>query len=173
MQSSLYRWANRIEPHRMTGNKQADTLTGYDQFLLCIYSVSHPDAQLDHVAAFNYRNGGGLYTRGQISSRFKELEITRKVASTEAHQAFEPRNVFKAQLFWTSPPPLGVVGITRLDSHLKSLIPRKVMAAWVSVYEREVTTLEIRRFAYESRFLRATDASSSRLRKYSKPTSLG
>ena len=35
------------------------------------------------------------------------------MASTEAHQAFDPRNVFKAQVFWTCPPPLGVVGIPR------------------------------------------------------------
>ena len=110
---SLHRWRNRLNPHRMTGNKEAETLVGYDQFLLCLYSVAYPEASADEIAAFIYRNGGNLYSRSAITTRFNELEITRKVSSTEAHQAYLPQNVFKAQVFWNHPPPLGVVGIPR------------------------------------------------------------
>ena len=41
------------------------------------------------------------------------MEVTRKVASTEAYQAFFPRNIWRCNIFWSQPPPLGVVTIPR------------------------------------------------------------
>ena len=49
----------------------------------------------------------------QISKRLNELAVTRKVGSTEAYDAFLPQNVLRAEIFWNSPPPLGVVSIAR------------------------------------------------------------
>jgi hypothetical protein len=37
-----------------------------------------------------------------------ELNMSRKAASTEAFQAFTPRNLLRAELFWSRPPPLGI-----------------------------------------------------------------
>jgi hypothetical protein len=42
-----------------------------------------------------------------------EFKLTGKQASTEAYQAFTPRNLLRAELFWSSPPPLGVVGVSQ------------------------------------------------------------
>lgn len=111
--ASIYRWMQQLAPYRMMGNKESEMLVGYDQFLLIVYTFAHPDALLEEIAAFIFRQGGGLYTPSQISTRLDELDISRKCASTEAHQAYLPQNVFKAQMFWTQPPPLGVVGIQR------------------------------------------------------------
>ena len=47
--ASVHRWQNRLEPFRMTGNKEAQTLVGYDQFLLCLYSVAYPEASADEI----------------------------------------------------------------------------------------------------------------------------
>ena len=48
-----------------------------------------------------------------ISKRLGELGITDKKPSVEAHEAFSPRNLRREELFWTSPLPLGKVGIPR------------------------------------------------------------
>ena len=37
--------------------------------------------------------------------------MTSKVSSHEAYEAFLPQNVLRKELFWTQPPPLGIVGI--------------------------------------------------------------
>ena len=39
--------------------------------------------------------------------------MTKKRASTEAYQAFLPRNIRKFRRFWTQPPPIGINGIRR------------------------------------------------------------
>jgi hypothetical protein len=46
-------------------------------------------------------------------SFLEELDLTKKKASTEAHQAFTPANLLKCEFFWTMPPVLGVVGVQR------------------------------------------------------------
>ena len=75
-------------------------------FLLFAY----PAAQEDEIAAFIYDSGGKIYERSQISSRLKELKMTKKKASAEAYQAFLPRNILRCERFWSQPPPAGVVG---------------------------------------------------------------
>ena len=36
--------------------------------------------------------------------------MTRKCAATTAEQAFTPQNILRAQLHWTTPWPIGIVG---------------------------------------------------------------
>jgi hypothetical protein len=110
---SLYRWMNRIEPYKMTGNKENETIVGRDLMLLVTVVYVWPDATAHDYAAFIYNNGGGLYSQQDINSRLKALEISRKKASLEAYDAFSDRNMLRAELFWSQPPPLGVVGVER------------------------------------------------------------
>jgi len=73
----------------------------------------YPSAEHDEMATFIYNEGGRLYSRQDISKRLIDMEVTRKVASTEAYQAFLPRNIWRCNMFWSQPPPLGVVTIPR------------------------------------------------------------
>ena len=111
--SSHWRWNHRILPFRMTGNRSNGTIVGADQLLAVICVTIWPDSTTDDIATFVFNEGGGVYTRGQVSKRMKEMEITRKVGSTEAYEAFTPDCVLRVELFWTRPPPLGVASIER------------------------------------------------------------
>ena len=95
----------------MTGGSERTDLVGKDQLLMSVCLSIWPDASLDQLAAFIFNNGGSLYSREAISHRMKELKLTKKKASVEAYQAFLPINVLKAELFWSQPPPLGIVGL--------------------------------------------------------------
>ena len=55
----------------------------------------------------------GVYTCSQIQKRLKAIGKTRKVEAMEAYKAFTPENLFRAQIFWNEPPPVGIVGIPR------------------------------------------------------------
>jgi hypothetical protein len=110
---SLGRWQERLDRFRMTGNRDRSSLIGVDQLLLVLSILIYPDGNMDEMATFIYNEGGGLYTNRTISKQLHELQITQKVASTEAYQAFTPQNLLKAELFWTQPPPLGVISIPR------------------------------------------------------------
>jgi hypothetical protein len=54
---------------------------------LVIYITALSDATLDEMAAFIFNEWQELFFRKAISKQLKELEITRKKASTEAYQA--------------------------------------------------------------------------------------
>jgi hypothetical protein len=110
---SIGRWQERIDRYRRTGNQERTSLIGVDQLLLVLAITIYPDGTEDEMATFIYNEGGGLYLNSTISKRLKELQITKKVASTEAYQAFTPENLLKVELFWTQPPPLGVRTIPR------------------------------------------------------------
>jgi transposase len=43
----------------------------------------------------------------------KQMNLTKKKASTEAHQAFPPHNMLRVQHFFERPPPLGVHNVPR------------------------------------------------------------
>jgi len=86
--SSIHRWEVGILSKRMTGNKEKETITGFDHFLLAFYLLAYPDCEFDEACAFIYNNGGGIYSRQDVSFRLKELDVTRKKASTEAYQDF-------------------------------------------------------------------------------------
>ena len=97
----------------MTGNRSNGSIVGEDQYLAVIYVTIWPNSTTDEITTFIFDEGGGVYTRGQVSQRLKEMELTRKVGSTESYKAFTPNSVLRAELFWTGPPPLGVVSVER------------------------------------------------------------
>lgn len=110
---SIQRWRQRLNPFRMTGNKQKKRLCGTDQVLLVFFLQVYPEAEADEIAIFIFDNGGNLYDRQTIIQRCKELQLSKKKASTEAYQAFLPDSVHRCRWFWTLPSPLGVVGTPR------------------------------------------------------------
>ena len=113
-QRSISRWmTERLIPYRMTGNKNQSKLVGSDSLLLAIFLVIHPKAHLDEIATFIYNEGGGLYSRQDMSKRLKALKVTCKVGSTEAYQAFLPHDIWRCDMFWSRSPPLGIVTIPR------------------------------------------------------------
>jgi hypothetical protein len=81
--ASIYRWDDRLEPFRQTGNTERTTIVGADLLSLVTYITAWPDATLDKMAVFIYNEGGDLYSRQRISQRLAELDITKKRASTE------------------------------------------------------------------------------------------
>ena len=61
---SIRRWEERIDPYRMAGGEQRESITGSDQLLLSICLFIYPEATADKICAFLIANGGGIYTRG-------------------------------------------------------------------------------------------------------------
>ena len=97
---SIWNWNQRMDPFRMTGNKENDTLTGIYQILLLIFLMAYPEARTAEVRAFVANTSNGrVFSRGQVSCRLAELEITRKRASTEAYQAYTAINLHKRDVF--------------------------------------------------------------------------
>ena len=87
---------------------------GRDQMLLTICLLVYPEAEADELAVFIVDHGGDVYSRSVISRRMSEMLSTMKSASsTEAYQAFTPRNLLRERLFWTNPLPLGINGVFR------------------------------------------------------------
>ena len=84
---SIYRWTIRLEPYRQTGNAERTQVRGAVLLNLVTYITTWPNTTLDEMAVFMYNKGGVLYSCQTISKRLKELEFTKKKASTEAHQA--------------------------------------------------------------------------------------
>jgi hypothetical protein len=89
----IARWQDRIDPCRMTGGRETQNLVGQDQMPLAVCLHARPDASADEIAMCIFENDGGICSRGSISKRMKELKMSRKAASTEACQAFTPRNL--------------------------------------------------------------------------------
>ena len=87
---------------------------GADQLLLTICLYIYPHASSDEIAVFIVANGGGTYSRPDISKRCKELDLSRKACSYEAYYISLPGNIQKAVWFVTLLPPLGFWGL-RLD----------------------------------------------------------
>ena len=88
--ASIYRWNLRPEPFCQTGNGSRTSIIGADLLSLVTYITAWPDATLDEMAAFIYNEGGDLYSRQTISRRLGELNITKKMASTEGYQTQQP-----------------------------------------------------------------------------------
>jgi hypothetical protein len=92
----------------MTGGRERQNLVGQDQMLLAVCLYAYPDASADEIAMYIFENDGGIYSRGSISKRMKELKMSRKAASTEGYQAFTRRNLLRAEL-----SPLGIFEVRR------------------------------------------------------------
>jgi transposase len=111
--SSIYRWDVCPGPYRQTGNRPRMTVVGVDLLNLVTYITASPDATLDEMAAFIYNKGGNLYSHQAISNRLKDLDVTRKKASTEEYQTQRPDVEFRVWSVWNCPPPAGVLGVPR------------------------------------------------------------
>lgn len=111
---SRRRWRNEhLLPYRQTGNKAREQVTGVDMINMINFIIAHPDGTIDEIAAFIYNQGGELYSRSAISKRLKDLEITKKKASTEAYQAQREDVQFRVWAFFACGPPLGICGVPR------------------------------------------------------------
>ena len=112
--SSIRNWNTRMDPYRMTGNKENETLIGIHQILLLIFLMGYPEGRVSEVRAFVANaSDGRVFSRGQVSRRLDELNITRKRASTEAYQAYSPVNLFKRDIFFTHNLPFGIANAQR------------------------------------------------------------
>ena len=111
--SSIYRWDVCPGPYRQTGNRPRTTVVGVDLLKLVTYISAWPDATLNEMAAFIYNEGGDFYSHQAISNRLKDLDVTRKKASTEGYQTQQPDIEFRVWSFWNCPPPAGVLGVPR------------------------------------------------------------
>lgn len=89
-------------------------MLGEDQLLMVFLLFACPEAQEDEITAFIYGSGGQIYERSQILKRLNELAMTKKEASTEAYQAYTPRNILRCDRFWSQPPPVRIVGLPRI-----------------------------------------------------------
>ena len=111
---TIQRWQQRLIPHRQTGNRENSVLRGLHQILLSTYVFAHPEATADEIATFIANSSDGtIYSRQAISTRLKQLGLSRKRASMEANQASLPRNMLLREMFWNMPTPAGIFGTPR------------------------------------------------------------
>ena len=54
-----------------------------------------------------------MYSDSAVSICLQETDVSHKATLTEAYQAFLPINLLKEELYFTCPPPLGIVGVER------------------------------------------------------------
>jgi len=113
LESSLYRWSDRLIPHRCTGNRARTQIVGTDLINLVVLLFAHPDATINEMAAHIYNKGGELYSSQQISKRLKGMDITKKIASVEAYQAQAEAVQHRVFCFWNQAPPLGIFQVPR------------------------------------------------------------
>jgi hypothetical protein len=58
-----------------------------------------------------FNASGNWYNESQITKAEQRLALSRKKASTDANQAFEPRYLLQRQHFWYSPYPFGIADV--------------------------------------------------------------
>jgi hypothetical protein len=112
-EASLYRWSKCLIPHRCTGNRARTQIVGTDLINLVVLLFTHPNANINEMAAHIYNEGGGMYSSQQISKRLKELAITKKIASVEAYQAQTEAVQHRVFSIWNRAPPLGIFQVPR------------------------------------------------------------
>ena len=111
---TIWNWNQRMDPYRMTGNKENTTLVGIHQILLLIFLMAYPESCIREMRAFIANaSDGRVFSCGQVSCRLAELDITRKRASTEAYQAYSPVNLHKRDVFFNHPLPFGIANAER------------------------------------------------------------
>mmetsp|Transcript_21310 Transcript_21310/g.46250 ORF Transcript_21310/g.46250 Transcript_21310/m.46250 type:complete len:251 (+) Transcript_21310:345-1097(+) len=117
MLSSIRRWAKRPVPFEMTGGVKSSSMTGHHRFLLAIFKKIYPQASRKECAAFVavHSVNNQVFTDMDISRALKDMNMTRKKASTTAYQAFTPKNLHLHFRFWTYSFPAGIIGVRRKD----------------------------------------------------------
>ena len=83
--STIYRWTHRITPYCQTGNRTRSQLVGFDMINIVCFIIAHPDSTCEEIAVFIYNEGVQLYDNSTTSKQLKELQITKKKASTEEY----------------------------------------------------------------------------------------
>ena len=58
--SSRWRWRNRPERFRQTGNAERTSLVGMDMLNLALFLLAHPDTTIDEMVVNIYNGGGEL-----------------------------------------------------------------------------------------------------------------
>ena len=102
---------------RRTGNRRATALRGQALFLLAFWRCLHPKTTAAETNAFLWNAHGRfmptprLYSSSQITRAEDLLGLSRKVASTTARQALDPRNILKRRQFWNFAYPFGVANL--------------------------------------------------------------
>ena len=69
---------------------------------------THPDANIDEMAAHIYNEGREMYSSQQVFKHLKELDITKKIASVEAYQAQTEAVQHRVFCLWNRAPPIGI-----------------------------------------------------------------
>ena len=54
---------------------------------LAMFIIAHPESTVDKMAVHIYNEGGELYLATIVSKRLQELQVTKKMPSTDAFQA--------------------------------------------------------------------------------------
>ena len=117
MLSSIRRWAKRPIPYEMTGGKKSQAMSGHHRFLLSLFKKIYPQARHSQSAVFIalHSHDNRVFTNTEISRALKDMNMTRKRASTTAYQAFTPINFKRHYNFWHKPFPAGISNIRRKD----------------------------------------------------------
>jgi len=84
---------------------------------LALYRAVLPKATLAECRAFlfNMDPNEPPYSNSQFHRAEQLLDLKREAASTTADFATLPSNMLKHELYWTMPPPLGMVGVAVAD----------------------------------------------------------
>jgi hypothetical protein len=115
---SVQRWAQRIVPFQMTGNRGTVKIAGQDLFNLMMYRMIYPTVTADEMRCFLITSNTVnpvVFSRKDIYVSENILDLTRKRGSSTAFQALTPFNILRRQIFWNSPPPLGVRTMNRAN----------------------------------------------------------
>ena len=86
---------------------------GVEMINLAVFIIAHPQSTVDEMAVHIYNEGGGLYSAAIVSKRLHELQVTKKMVSTDAFQAQRPDVQEMVDFFFNCPPPLGVLNVPR------------------------------------------------------------
>lgn len=83
-------------PKKKTGNKGSTSMEGGHLMLLAIFKRIYPQATNNQCAVFIALHSADsrVFTKSEISTGLRKLNMTRKKGSTTAYQAFTPRNVY-------------------------------------------------------------------------------
>ena len=114
----IFHEAGDICPKRATGNRYAEReISGLVLEWLALYRAVLPKATLAKCRAFLFHMDPAQppYSNSQVHRAEQLLDLKRKAASTTANFATLPSNMLKRKLYWTMPPPLGMVGVAVTD----------------------------------------------------------
>jgi hypothetical protein len=101
----------RLQPYRMTGNRDHTVIVGHHMTLLATFLIPYPNAATDKIAAFLYDRTGRMYGDSSIYKHLIKLCVTNKKASINAYQRPSERIQFCVWAFWNCLTGLGIVGI--------------------------------------------------------------